>query len=234
MGLGLLLWSRQHRNSGDLATNGGAYFLKFFGWAVITVASTGFMIEGLGGLIHLGNFWHQLAHETMYGVFLLVGFAALFESSGRLPYDSWRVAMCLAFGVEGSAFYGHQLEQGPVEAMLHFIMFLTSYLTALSFLWASREPSSLLPHLFGVGGMITKGLWFYVIANILYSGEYGVDGVNFMVASTFTYMGICVCSVTGFMGLLFIGKNQEYFENGWATGNIKYASVAATVPHDEA
>jgi hypothetical protein len=229
MGLGLIFWTRIHRFHENklVPTNGGPTFLKLFGWTVVTIATVGILLEGIGGLIATGNFFHQLAHETMYGSFLISGFSALLERTHRLPSDSWRVALVVAFIVEGIAFYGHQLEQEPVEAMLHLIMFATSIITALLFLWSSREPTALLPHVAAVSGMIVKGLWFYVVANILYGGAYGVNGRDFMVAASFTYFGIVVCSVVSFMGLVFLGESQEQDQNG------KYAAVTARAPEED-
>ena len=221
MGLLLVCWTRYNLHGGDLATNGGAQFLKIFGWSVMGVATTGFLIEGLGGLITVGNFWHQLAHETMYGVFLVAGVAALLESAGRMPYDSWRVAMAVAFVVEGVVFYGHHLEQEPVEGGLHYIMYCLSLLTALCFLWASRDASNVLAHLMATAGMVAKGLWFYVVANILYSGKYGENGRDYMVAMAYTQVGLVVCVVMSAFGCLFVGRRAEY-----ASENVvKYGAV---------
>jgi hypothetical protein len=231
MALGLMFWTRQNRHLGDVATNGGSSFLKVFGWTVMIIATTGFLIEGLGGLIHAGNFWHQLAHETMYGVFNLVGAAALLESVSRLPFDSWRVAMVVAFTVEGISFYGHHLEQELVEGTLHYIMFCMSLFTAACFLWASREPASLLPHLLAVAGMCCKGLWFYVVAHVLYSGLYGENGHDFMVATSFTYAGMVLALVLGVFGCVFVGKTSSADSpSAWGGAGTKYTTVAANEP----
>jgi hypothetical protein len=138
-----------------------------FGWGCTVTATTGFFIEGVGGLLHSGEFFLQFAHETMYMSFIAVGVVALLESRGRLPADSWRLSMAIAFFVEGLVFYGHMLEQENVEQMLHFIMVMLSWFTAGSYLLACVYKRSFVPHVMGAAGMFTKGIWFFYIARVL-------------------------------------------------------------------
>jgi len=138
-----------------------------FGWGCAITSGTGFVIEAVGGLLHKGDLFFQLAHETMYLAFFVVGIIAIMEARGRMPDDSWRFAMSVGFFVEGVVFYGHGLEQEGIEQMLHFIMVMLSWFTALSYLIACIYPRKMLPHVMGAAGMFTKGMWFFIIAHIL-------------------------------------------------------------------
>jgi hypothetical protein len=163
----LLFVTRQNRENPAAATTGSREMRAGFGWGCAITAGTGYVIEGVGGLLHSGDFFLQLAHETMYLAFFAVGLVSLLESRGRLPADSWRFAIAVAFLIEGMVFYGHMLEQKNVEQMLHFLMVLLSWFTAASYFASCIYRRHLLPHALGAAGMLSKGLWFFIIANIL-------------------------------------------------------------------
>ena len=138
-----------------------------FGWGCAVTSGFGFAIEAIGGVLHNGDFFLQFAHETMYSAFFVVGLIAILEARGSLPNDSWRLAIGFAFFVEGLVFYGHMLEQKGTEQMLHFVMVMFSWFTAACYLFSCLFKRHFLPHVLGASGMLIKGIWFFVIANIL-------------------------------------------------------------------
>ena len=163
----MLFITRQNRDDTKAALTGTREMRSGFGWGCFVTATTGFVIEGVGGLLHSGDFFLQFAHETMYMSFMAAGAIGFLESRGRLPEDSWRLSLAMAFFVEGLVFYGHMLEQEDVERMLHFLMVVFSWFTAFSYVMACVYKRSLLPHVLGAAGMFTKGVWFFYIAHVL-------------------------------------------------------------------
>ena len=105
----------------------------------------------------------------MYVGFLVMGIGTILESNGRVPLGSWRVGFSMAFFVEGMVFYGHSLEQHGIERVLHFIMVCFSWVTSLSFLISSLGKSApvFLTHVTGLTMMFAKGIWFFVISDVL-------------------------------------------------------------------
>ena len=93
----LLFITRQNRESPELALTGGRSFKLWLGWGTIITSTTGIFLEGIGGVLHIGDFFFQIAHETMYFGFLSVGIAAILEARGTLPKDTWRFAMGVSF-----------------------------------------------------------------------------------------------------------------------------------------
>jgi hypothetical protein len=163
----LLFITRSNRGNPALALRGSRDMRSGFGWGCALTAGFGFVIEAIGGVLHNGEFFFQFAHETMYAAFFVVGIIALMESRGRMPDDSWRFAIAIAFFVEGLVFYGHMLEQKGVEQMLHFLMVIFSWFTAASYCLSCYSPSNPLPHVLAACGMLCKGIWFFIIAHIL-------------------------------------------------------------------
>lgn len=167
LAIALLLLARIKRDDPPMALTGSQQVRAWFGWACTITAGVGFFLEGIGGFLHNGNFFLQLAHETMYLGFFAAGVSAILESKGRLPTDSWRLAVVMAFWVEGLVFYGHSLEQRGIERVLHFIMVGFSWATAACFLVAVIYPTKMVPQVMGLVGMLSKGIWFFVISDIL-------------------------------------------------------------------
>jgi len=202
----LLFYVRQNRENPSLAVTGSKETRATFGWGVAIAAGTGFAIEAVGGILHSGEFFFQLAHEAMYFAFLIVGLTAVLESRGKMPNDSWRMAMAIAFFVEGLVFYGHMLEQEGTEQMVHFIMVMFSWFTAFCFVVSVYFSSSLVPHVFGTTGMLAKGVWFFIITDILYSGKYGDEGQNYMLATGYTVAGVLITCLFSFVGCCMFSK----------------------------
>lgn len=226
----LLFITRQNRDDPKAALMGTREMRANFGWGCALTAGTGIVIEGVGGVLHSGEFFFQFAHEAMYAGFFAVGVMALLESRGRMPNDSWRFAMAMAFFVEGLVFYGHSLEQKGVEQMLHFIMVLFSWFTAFSFFMACIFKYSFLPHVLGSGGMFVKGVWFFIIASILYSGNYGEEGEDMMIATGYTLAGVTVTVLFSLIGCCLFGRSGGAYDDNDEDLQIpkKYAVVAPT------
>jgi hypothetical protein len=209
----LLFITRQNRDDPKNALTGSKGMRAGFGWGCALTAGTGCVIEAIGGLLHNGDLFFQFAHETMYGAFFVVGVMALAESRGRMPDDTWRFCIAVAFFLEGLVFYGHSLEQEGIEQMLHFVMVLFSWFTALSYVLACVFKRSFLPHVLGASGMLAKGIWFFVIAHILYSGKLGDEGKELMLATGYTLAGASIIVLFSLIGCCIFAKpNGAYDE----------------------
>ncbi|KAH9258591.1 hypothetical protein BASA81_003093 [Batrachochytrium salamandrivorans] len=193
----------------------------YLGWGMLITCVFGISIEGIGGVLHNGQFLFQIAHESMYFGFAMAGLGCLLEASGRLPQSTWRFGFAMGFFVEGLVFYGHALEQQGVEQMLHMIMVLFSWMTSGCFLlgcWLAaaadgQSKALFVCHAMGLAMMLAKGLWFFIIADILYSGKFGVEGVDFMISDEYVYAGLLiVCLFGGVGGCLFLKPSGSYVE----------------------
>lgn len=192
--------------------SGPTRFKTSFGVIVFGMSGVGILIEGFGGMLFIGDFLFQLAHETMYAAFLLVGLAALLESTSRVPFESWRFVMAIALLVEGMVFYGHALEQSAPEDELHLVMALYSILASAVFLLSAVYPNNVDLHILGSSGVVLKGVWFIVIAHILYSGVYGMNGAKMTVANVYVYAGLSILFVLSIIGSLMYCRRSGGYE----------------------
>lgn len=150
------------------------------------------------------------------------------ESYGKLPRDSFRMSLSMAFLVEGMTFYGHSLEQEMTEATLHRIMVTFSFGTAFFFFLAARFPTQLLPQAAGIILMMTKGVWFFIVARILFSGIWGYNGMQFMAAMCWTVAGMLMVVMFALFGAFIAMRyDQDFYESsagGNHLSNGKYAT----------
>jgi len=135
-----------------------------------------------------------------------MGITAFLEAKERLPEDSWRIALAFAFFVEGFIISGHLHEQHGIESVTHQISVYVAWWTALSLLISSLlESKMMLFHASAVAAILMKGLWFFYIGYVVYSGAYGPMGEGAMVPDLFTTAGlyavICECAVAICLGI---------------------------------
>lgn len=175
------------------ATNGGSSFLWYLGTALMSVTLVSIIIEAAGGFITFGDVLFQIAHQSIHFGFFTAGAVAMLESYMRVPFDSWRLFFGLALCIEGVVFYGHQLEQKAPESTMHLVMAYMNFITGLAFFAAVYFPNNVMPHAVGIIGVIAEGLWLICIGKIVYSGSFGKNGKDFMVADA--YMGAAMITL---------------------------------------
>ena len=122
--------------------------------------------EGIGGCVdqrtpHDGCFFQQSFHQTLYISFSFVGFVAVLESSHRLPIDSSRMALSLAFLVEYLLWNGHAIMQEGVESRIHFLLSQVCLLSSVVFAFSVYRPTSAMAYIVGWATLVLQGMWLF-------------------------------------------------------------------------
>jgi len=204
----LILYTWRSRDNVVEALTGTKRFRFIIAACAIVISVAGFTIEAVGGVLFNGYPFFQSAHETIYVGIFMMGVMTLLESRGHMPADSWRFGLGVAFFVEGLVFYGHMLEQEGIERDVHFIQVVLAWFDSASFFLACLYRTSMLPHVLGTVSLFGQGIWFYVIAVIVYTDAYA--NVMIMPATVYTLAGLVFVFIFSFAGFLQIRVSQPY------------------------
>lgn len=190
----LLFSARKHGDDWKLAVRGSRRLKIIVGVFLLFISVLAIVIEGVGGVLTTSQgFFFQYAHQASYLGYLIAGFTALAEARGKVPEDSWRVALTIAFFIEGLIVVGHSHEQHGVEQEMHFLSSVLAWWIALSFFASSMwESKALLWHAFALGGIFVKGIWFLYVAYVVYSDAFGHMGSMYMHADLYVNFGLYV------------------------------------------
>lgn len=116
--------------------------------------------EIIGGIQNSGRPFSQLAHEVVYFGFFMVGVCGLLESTGRLPPDSHRAALVLAFWGSGLIWHTHGvMKQLPVDQSLHILLAYVNYADAAVVAYSMRFTDSINAFVGGWALMILQATW---------------------------------------------------------------------------
>merc|ERR1712098_206288 len=104
-------------------------------------------------------------------------------------------------------------EQRDTEQTLHLIMVSLSWLTSFCFLMSGVYPRTFVPFVMGNIGMLVKGLWFFVISDVLYSGKWGDVGINYMPAMAYVVAGMILMLVSATVGCCLFCRPSGYYDD---------------------
>ena len=78
--------------------------------------------------------------------------------------------------------------------------------------------------------MQVQGIWFFVVARILYSGKWGFNGKDFMTGDIYSTAGVLFMVIGTLYGLVFLQRAPVEAPNGFAaqTKFSKYEPVATS------
>lgn len=203
------------------------YFLACF------VVGTG--IEGAGGVITFGDFFHQYAHQVSYLGYLVAAVACALELKGWVSRGTWKVAFAFAEFVEGWVMIGHLLMQTQPESTLHAVMVVQSAFIALCLLLSVFTSYGAFFHSAALAAFLAKGLWFVYIAEVMYSGRYGERGQHAHVGDVVTTAGLLgvVCeAVVGAVMAVHCGGGGGDGDDPHPTP-VVVAAAATTYKHDD-
>ena len=95
-----------------------------------------------------------------------------------------------------------------------------SFATGLFYVWAVRYPNMVAPQAGAVICMMTKGVWFFIVARILFSGDWGYNGMEFMPAMCWTVAGMLIVVMYALFGLFIAMKyDYEYYDSNAGSDN---------------
>jgi len=162
------------------------------GLGYTALACVGMGVEIYGGAQY-GRPFQAKEHITMYALFAFAGGIHVSEAVGRLPDETWRASLGLAMLGVGLLFFVHsqmQLmeEHNPVESFVHWLLAMNYFATASCFFlsWGLEQwRSGFL--LTAVAGVLHQTFWFYFLADVLYSGEYGDMGMHLPMGDATAY-----------------------------------------------
>ena len=136
--------------------------------------------------IHSDKDFSRMQHATMYSFFLLSGIVDMSIYCVRIPKNSPKLFLALAFFIEGILFYFHTELRSELNQRAHLVLTLAIFGCTICAAARIYVSDSLLLNA-GLGFFITfQGSWFYQVAIVLYgkhSKEWAEDKMSAM------YMG---------------------------------------------
>lgn len=148
--------------------------------AKIALSSCGILVETLfnwqrnHGIVfdpikvHKSHDFSRMQHATMYSFFLLSGIVDVCVYCVRIPKNSTKLFLTLAFFIEGMLFYFHTEHRDHLNQRAHLILTLAIFGCTACAAARMYVSDSLLLNA-GLGFFITlQGSWFYQVAIVLY------------------------------------------------------------------
>ena len=110
----------------------------------------------------------RMQHTTMYSFFLLSGIVDMCIYCVRIPKNSTKLFLALAFFIEGILFYFHTRHRDELNQQAHLVLILSIFGCTICAAARMYISDSLLLNA-GLGFFLTlQGTWFYQVAVILY------------------------------------------------------------------
>ncbi|CAB9504156.1 expressed unknown protein [Seminavis robusta] len=105
-----------------------------------------------------------LPHLVMYSSYILVGLVARWESQQRLPKDSFRGVLAMAFVVNGYMVLEHaQFKRMPQDGKFHQIWGQLNMVNAAILVYSIHYPKNVIAHVLGWALMVLTALWLITI-----------------------------------------------------------------------
>jgi hypothetical protein len=134
--------------------------LRQFGIFLMVATGIGIVVEVTGGVITFGQPFNQLSHETLYFSFLLVGLCGLMESKGRLPLDTHRGAMVVAFISSYLMWHSHgTMKILMADQEIHILLSYINLSSAAVVAYSMRFTDSAIAYVSSYALMFLQGTW---------------------------------------------------------------------------
>ena len=118
--------------------------------------------------IHSDGDFSRMQHATMYSFFLLSGIVDMCIYCVRIPKNSPKLFLALAFFIEGMLFYFHTEHRDELNQRAHLVLTFSIFCCTVCAAARMYVSDSLLLNA-GLGFFITfQGSWFYQVAIVLY------------------------------------------------------------------
>jgi hypothetical protein len=172
--------------------------LRQFGIFLMVATGIGIVVEVTGGVITFGQPFNQLSHETLYFSFLLVGLCGLMESKGRLPLDTHRGAMVVAFISSYLMWHSHgTMKILMADQEIHILLSYINLSSAAVVAYSMRFTDSAIAYVSSYALMFLQGTW------ILTAGFYECC-YDFPMHAIATYLAL-QCSMVALAVILAVG-----------------------------
>lgn len=166
--------------------------------------------------VHSHEDFSRMQHTTMYSFFLLSGIVDMCIYCVRIPRNSTKLFLALAFFIEGMLFYFHTENRDELNQRAHLILTLSIFGCTICAAARIYISDSLLLNA-GLGFFITlQGSWFYQVAFVLYgkySDEWTDDEMSPMYmgfAASWHVMVIAVLMMIGWIIMANLTKNTAF------------------------
>ncbi|KAH9256268.1 hypothetical protein BASA81_005489 [Batrachochytrium salamandrivorans] len=172
----MLCGARINRHDSKTVAFGSRKEMGFSALYFLACFLAGIGIEGAGGVITFGDFFYQYSHQVSYVGYLVAAVACVLELKGRVSRGTWKVTFAFAMLVEGWVMIGHLLMQDQPESTLHAVMVVMSVFISMCLFLSVFSHHGVFFQSAALAGFLTKGMWFFYIAEVVYSGKYGDRG----------------------------------------------------------
>lgn len=134
--------------------------LRRVGIIMMVGTGIGLILEVSGGVLDKGNPFFQLAHETLYFSFFLVGLCGFLESKGRLPLDTHRAAMVVAFIASYLMWHSHgTMKLLMADQELHILLSYINLSNAAVVAYSMRFTDSAIAFVASYALVFLQGMW---------------------------------------------------------------------------
>jgi len=166
--------------------------------------------------VHDEEDFSRMQHATMYSFFLLSGIIDMCIYCVRIPKNTTKLFLAMAFFIEGLLFYFHTEHRDELNQRAHLILTLAIFGCTICAAARMYVSDSLLLNA-GLGFFITfQGSWFYQVATVLYGKNHRSWMKNEMspmymgLAASWHMMIISVFMLTVWIVMAHLIKNTAF------------------------
>lgn len=181
-------------------------------WMVMSVTLFAILMEGVGAWRNLGDPFAQLPHQVLYFSFFFSGIIAQLEVKRRLPMDSHRAGLSVAFLISFLLLRAHtKMKPLAVDRELHSYLSYISLLTSIVIAYSMRCTDSVLAYIASFSLVLLMGLFTITIGFYEWGtgdGGYVLDIPLHSVVTYFT-LEIALVGMTVTLGYAFFGPKPR-------------------------
>ncbi|CAB9498517.1 expressed unknown protein [Seminavis robusta] len=197
------------------------------GGMIVTVI--GLIVEMSGSYAAFGNPFGQLAHETLYFSFFLVSLCAFLETKGRLPPDTHRAALIMAFVSSYLMWHSHgTMKKLMADQIMHILLSYINLSNAAIVAYSMRFTDSTMAYIGGYAMLVLQSFWLFTAG--LYESCF-----NLPMHEIATYLA--VESLLVFMVIVVVfamfGPEQSLQDNPSYRGNFAPLKLHGDDDHDD-
>mmetsp|Transcript_11188 Transcript_11188/g.17298 ORF Transcript_11188/g.17298 Transcript_11188/m.17298 type:complete len:268 (+) Transcript_11188:110-913(+) len=197
-----------------------ATLLWRMGIVLVVLTLCGVVVEAIGGILAGLGVAHQLGHESFYFCYTFVGLVLVLESFGKLPPDSGRKALCLAFFLQYLGWTEHGLMKSDMaDQRIHLLQAQISLCTTLAVGYSVYNPKS-------IEAFVLSFAFFILVATWLFTAGCNAEFVNIsrhLVGPYLSLQVLAIALVITICAAFFSGSQLE--QNAQSAG--KYSIVDA-------
>jgi len=194
--------------------------LWWSGIIVVFLTLCGIALEAGSDVIDGVSYTRHLGHESFYLSYTFVGLVLVLESVGKLPLDSGRKSLCLAFFLQYIGWTEHGLMKTDMaDQRIHLLQAQISLWTTIAFGYSIYNPRSIEAYVISFALLILMATW-------LVTAGLNADFVNIswhLVGPYLSLQALAIASIVTIGSAYFSGSQID--QNNAARSSCKYSTL---------